>query len=230
MLQNFSQTQGTVFHSSACISSSEGFFKNRSAHFCGKSPSSGACPSQIAILLSLGLKFLMKWKPTYIYGDLNFSDSQQVFANLFSWRKLEGSLIISWKFQGHTPQEIWITAFFPARSKVVSYDVLHHTLVQRWHLVDTLRASVQSRSLLTVPCHCSFTQPNTCIHWFTDRNTRGCGHSPFSMRTSSWMACARSCQPIAYLTLLVRKVFHSKLTAWKIWLPRKSTRVETERG
>ena len=36
MLQNFSQTQGTVFHSSACISSSEGLFKNRSAHFCGK--------------------------------------------------------------------------------------------------------------------------------------------------------------------------------------------------
>ena len=60
MLQNFSQTQGTVFHSSACISSSEGFFKNRSAHFCGKSPSSGACPSQIAILFSLWLKFLMK--------------------------------------------------------------------------------------------------------------------------------------------------------------------------
>ena len=131
MLQNFSQTQGTVFHSSACISSSEGFFKNRSAHFCGKSPSSGACPSQIAILLSLGLKFLMKWKPTYIYGDLNFSDSQQVFANLFSWRKLEGSLIISWKFQGRTPQEIWITAIFPAQSKVVSYDVLHHTTLAK---------------------------------------------------------------------------------------------------
>ena len=127
MLQNFSQTQGTVFHSSACISSSEGFFKNRSAHFCGKSPSSGACSSQIAILLSLGLKFLMKWKPTYIYGDLNFSESKQVFANLFSWRKLDGSLIISWKFQGRTPQEIWIRAIFPARSKVVSYDVLHHT-------------------------------------------------------------------------------------------------------
>ena len=51
---------------------------------------------------------------------------QQVFANLFSWRKLEGSLIISWKFQGRTPQEIWITAIFPSRSKVVSYDVLHH--------------------------------------------------------------------------------------------------------
>ena len=60
MLQNFSQTQGTVFHSLACISSSEGFFKNRSATFCGKSPSSDACPSQIAVLFSLGLKFLMK--------------------------------------------------------------------------------------------------------------------------------------------------------------------------
>ena len=31
MLQKFSQTQGTIFHSSACISSSESFFKNRSA-------------------------------------------------------------------------------------------------------------------------------------------------------------------------------------------------------
>ena len=128
MLQNFSQTQGTVFHSSACISSSEGFFKNRSAHFCGKSPSFGACPSQIAILLSLWLKFLMKWKPTYIYGGLNFSDSQQVFANLFSWRKLEGSLIVSWKFQGRTPQEIWITAVFPARSLLISYDAVHHAV------------------------------------------------------------------------------------------------------
>ena len=136
MLQNFSQTQGTVFHSSACISSTEGFFKNRSAHFCGKSPSSGAYPSQRAILLSLGLKFLMKWKLTYIYGDLNFSDSQQVFANLFSWQKLEGSLIISWKFQGRTLQEIWITAIFPARSKVVSYDALHH---RTWTAVYNLR-------------------------------------------------------------------------------------------
>ena len=60
MLQNFSQTQGTVFHSSACISSSERYFKNRSAHFCGKSPTSGGCPPQIAIPLSLGLKILMK--------------------------------------------------------------------------------------------------------------------------------------------------------------------------
>ena len=58
MLQKFSQTQGTIFHSSACISSSESFFKNLPAHFCGKSPSSGDCPPQIAIPLSLGLKIL----------------------------------------------------------------------------------------------------------------------------------------------------------------------------
>ena len=60
MWQKFSQIQGTIFHTSACISSSESFFKNRSAHFCGKSPSSGDCPPQIAIPLSLGLKILMK--------------------------------------------------------------------------------------------------------------------------------------------------------------------------
>ena len=36
--------------------------------------------------------------------------------------------------------------------------------------------SIQSCSPLDVPCHCSFTQPNSC------------GHSPFLMRTSSWMA------------------------------------------
>ena len=127
MLQKFSQTQCTIFHSSACISSSESFFKSRSAHFCGKSPSSSGCPPHIAIPLSLGLKILMKWKPTYIYGNLNFSDSQQVIANFFSRRKLEGSLIISCKFQNRTPQTIWITAIFPARSRLVSYDVLHHS-------------------------------------------------------------------------------------------------------
>ena len=54
------------------------------------------------------------------------------FANLFSWRKLEGSLIISWKFQGRTPQGIWITAIFPAWSRLVSYDVLHHSMGIRW--------------------------------------------------------------------------------------------------
>ena len=73
MLQNFSQTQGTVFHSSACISSSEGFLKNRSAHFCGKSPSSGACPSQIAILFIPGAEIshevktdLHLWRPEFL--------------------------------------------------------------------------------------------------------------------------------------------------------------------
>ena len=83
MLEKFSQTQGTVFHSSACISSSEGFFKNRSAHFCGKSPSSGACPSQIAILLSLGLKFLMKWsRPTSMATWI--SQTRSRFSQTFS--------------------------------------------------------------------------------------------------------------------------------------------------
>ena len=36
------------------------------------------------------------------------------------------------------------------------------------------------------------------LHPFTGRNS--CGHSPFLMRTSSsWKACSRSCQPMAYL-------------------------------
>ena len=56
-------------------------------------------------------------------------------------------------------------------------------------------------------------------HPFTYLNS--CGHSPFLTRTSSWMVWAGSCQP----TLLVRKVFHSKLTEWQIWLPRKSSQV-----
>ena len=34
--------------------------KSHSAHFCGKSPSSGDCPPQIALPLSLGLKILTK--------------------------------------------------------------------------------------------------------------------------------------------------------------------------
>ena len=109
-----------------------------------------------------GLKFLMKWKPTYIYGDLNFSDSQQVFANLFSWRKLEGSLIISWKFQGHTPQEIWITAIFPARSKVVSYDVLHHRL-SAWTICKLMNAGGK-RSLKSYPwLHARTTGTSTAV-------------------------------------------------------------------
>ena len=35
------------------------------------------------------------------------------------------------------------------------------------------------------------------LHPFTSHSS--CRHSPFSMRTSSWVACARSCQPMAYL-------------------------------
>ena len=61
MLQKFSQTQGTIFHSSACISRSESFFKNRSAPFCGESSSSGDCPPQIAIPLSLSLGWKFSW-------------------------------------------------------------------------------------------------------------------------------------------------------------------------
>ena len=70
----------------------------------------------------------MKWKPTYKYGDQNFSDPQQVFANLFSWQKLEGSLNIYWKFHDRTPREIGITAIIPARSRLVSYEILHRTV------------------------------------------------------------------------------------------------------
>ena len=80
--------------------------------------------------------------------------------------------------------------------------------------------SIQSRSLLGVPCHCSFTQPNTCIRSLA-ATAAGIPLShgwPVPGAASLWH------------TLLVRKVFHSKLTAWKIWRPKKSSRVETERG
>ena len=52
--------------------------------------------------------------------------------------------------------------------------------VQNGHCWHSL--SIQSRSPLAVPCHCSFTQYNSC------------GHSSFLMRTSSWMA--RLCQEL----------------------------------
>ena len=82
--------------------------------------------------------------------------------------------------------------------------------------------SIQSRSLLGVPFHCSFTQPNTCIRSLAATAADiPLGHHhgwPVKGAASLWQ------------TLLVRKVFHSKLTAWEIWLPRKSSRVETERG
>ena len=97
--------------------------------------------------------------------------------------------------------------------------------------------STNSTLTLWILCEHSKPQPTWCtlqlplllystqhLHRFTGRNS--CGHSPFLYEdgASSWMACARSYQP----TLLVQKVFHSKLTTW----PRKSSQVtvETEWG
>ena len=65
------------------------------------------------------------------------------------------------------------------------------------------------------------TQPSTCI---LPLASTAAGIPLSLMRTSPWMVWAGSCQP----TLLMRKVFHSKLTEWQIWLPRKSSQVETE--
>ena len=95
--------------------------------------------------------------------------------------------------------------------------------VQRWPCGYC--PSIQGRrgSPFDVPCHCSFTQPNTCI---LSLASTAAGIPLSLMRTSSWMVWAGSCQP----TLLVRKVFHSKLTKWRIWLPRKSSQMETEWG
>ena len=107
------------------------FSKNRSAHFCGKSPSSVDCPPQRALPLSLGLKHLTKWKPTYIYGDFNFSDSQQVFAHLFSCRKLEGSLIISWKFQDRTHRESWIPQLY---LRAANWSVMRSLTICSFHI------------------------------------------------------------------------------------------------
>ena len=96
---------------------------------------------------------------------------------------------------------------------------LHKFNVDLKYLVEALR---EFKAVARLMCTAPFSQPNTSVHPFTDHNS--CGHYPFLMRKSSWRACARSCQP----TLLVRKVFYSKLTAWQIWPPRKSSRVETE--
>ena len=66
------------------------------------------------------------------------------------------------------------------------------------------------------------------LHPFTGRNS--CGHSPLSMRTSSWMACARSCQPMAYLALAECVSFEADSMADLAAIcQRKSSRVETER-
>ena len=75
-------------------------------------------------------------------------------------------------------------------------------------LVDTLRAFVAAACLM---CPATAPLPNpkpALVHW--PQQLRG--HSPFLMRTSSWMACSRSYQH----ALLMQKVFHSKLATWQI--------------
>ena len=56
--------------------------------------------------------------------------------------------------------------------------------------MDALREFKAAARLM---CTAPFSQPNTSVYPFTGRNS--CGHYPYLMRTSSWMACARSCQP-----------------------------------
>ena len=76
--------------------------------------------------------------------------------------------------------------------------------VQNGHCWHSL--SIQSRSPLAVPYHCSFTQHNSY------------GHSLFLMRTSSWMA--RLCQELpAYFARA--EVFHLKLSDSKADLAAK---------
>ena len=130
----------------------------------------------------------------------------------------KASLFGKWRWLGHAEEYIYMD--------ICGVCAWCHSLVspqvQRWPC--GYRPSIQSRSPFDVPCHCSITQPNTCIHSLA--SIYSCGHSPFLMRTSSWMVWTGSCQP----TLLVRKVFHSKLTEWQIWLRRKSNQVETGWG
>ena len=90
--------------------------------------------------------------------------------------------------------------------------------VQRW--LCGYSPSIQSRSLLGVPCHCSFTQPNTCIRSLA--------------ATAADIIMDGLCQELpAYGTpCSCGRCF---IQSWQrgssvIWLPRKSSRVETERG
>ena len=63
-------------------------------------------------------------------------------------------------------------------------------------VVDTLRA-FKTAACLKYPARAMLLYLTQHLHPFTGRNS--CRHSPFLMRTPSWMACARSCQPMAYL-------------------------------
>ena len=132
----------------------------------------------------------------------------------------KASLFGKWRWLGHVEEYIWTYVVFVR-------DVIHWFLHKfnvglRW-LCDTVQAFKATARLMcpaaaTAPLLNPTPDPFTCLN--------SCGHSPVLMRTSSWMVWAGSCQP----TLLVQNVFHSKLTEWQIWLPRKSSQVETEWG
>ena len=82
-------------------------------------------------------------------------------------------------------------------------------------------ASIRSRSLLDVPCHCSFTQPNTCIRSLA---ARAAGIPLSDMRTSSWIMDG-VCQELpAYRARAAWESVSVKTDR----MARKSSRVETE--
>ena len=77
----------------------------------------------------------------------------------------------------------WAKAYGQARGYTCTVrDAIHmflHKFTERWPCGYS--ASIQIRSPPDVPCHCSFTQPNTCIHSLAA--TAACRHSPSYMRT-----------------------------------------------
>ena len=160
MLQNFSHTQGTVFHSSACISSSESFFKNCSAHFCGKSPSSGDCPPQIAIPLSVGLKKSHEVKtdlhlrrPEFLRLPAGFSKPLRLtktreFADHIL--KISRSLCCA-ALTGRTPSRYLLGAScLGCNGRQLPVCRLHRAPVARYHLSYVDRVHFQSACLAPV--------------------------------------------------------------------------------
>ena len=108
-----------------------------------------------------------------------------------SQRALRMQAIWSWSL-GESKSFREVTMAWSCRGIYIYMDICGvcawcHSLVspqvQRWPC--GYRPSIQSRSPFDVPCHCSITQPNTCIHSLA--SIYSCGHSPFLMRTSSWM-------------------------------------------
>ena len=78
----------------------------------------------------------------------------------------------------------WAKAYGQARGYNYVSDAIHRFLHN--FNVDSCgySASIRSRSPLDVPCHCSFTQPNTCIRSLA---ARAAGIPLSDMRTSSWI-------------------------------------------